>query len=80
MHVLAAALVAGGAPQEVAIGTYSLSVPGGSLTAGSYSVVTGIAMAGATTRTGGVSITSAATGSGLWLGVITAPLIEITVY
>jgi hypothetical protein len=71
---------AGGLPQEVAIGTTSLSVPGGSLTAGSYSVVTGIAMAGVTTRTGGVVIANGASGSKLWLGVISAPLVRLAVY
>jgi fibronectin type 3 domain-containing protein len=68
-----------GGPKEVTTGTTSDSVPAGTLSAGSYEVMLGIATSGiAGGGSGGIAIANAAAGSGLWVGLI-APLVPVTV-
>ena len=68
----------GDGPKEVAIGTTTDTVPANTLSAGSYSVMVGIGTAGIIDNTGGIPIADAISGSGLWLGSISA-LVPITV-
>ncbi len=64
-------------PVETAIGNLSYTLPAGSIsTAGSYTVFVGIATAGISS--GGISISGAATGSGLMIGGVSA-IVPITV-
>ena len=66
-------------PQQVSIGTSSLIVPANTLSAGSDVVMVGIGNTGLNDMaSGGVTIPNAATGSGLWMGLI-APFVPITV-
>jgi hypothetical protein len=66
-------------PSELAIGTHSLTVPANALAAGSHQVMVGIATAGMVAQTsGGIAISGAAAGSGLWLGAI-ATFVPVTV-
>ncbi len=67
-------------PQEVSISSTSQSVPAGTLSAGSDVVMIGIGSIGlASQASGGISIPNAASGSGLWLGLIKQPFTAITV-
>ena len=62
-------------PMEMAMGTMSMSVPANALPNGTYSLLVGIATVGAVSENGGgVAITGAASGSGLWLGAIASPV------
>jgi hypothetical protein len=69
----------GGGPAELSIGTTSLTVPAGTLSAGSDKVMVGIGTTGIVNQTsGGIPIPGAAAGSGLWLGLL-APFVPVTV-
>jgi fibronectin type 3 domain-containing protein len=68
-----------GGPKELTTGTTADTVPAGTLPAGSFEVLLGIATSGiAGGGSGGIPISNTATGSGLWLGVL-GPLVPITV-
>jgi hypothetical protein len=67
-------------PQEVSIATTSFSVPANTVSgSGSYNVLVAIGSTGLVSQmSGGIPIANAASGSGLWLGII-APLVPVTV-
>jgi hypothetical protein len=66
-------------PQEVSTSSTSQVVPPSTISAGSYSVMVGIGTVGLAAETGGISIANAASGSGMWLGLIRTPFTSITV-
>jgi hypothetical protein len=69
----------GHGPLEEPLATTSANIAGGSLATGSTQVLVGIATVGiGTESTGGIPIANAATGSGMWLGGIAAP-VSVTV-
>jgi len=57
---------------NVSTSSTSTVVPAGSLTAGSYQLLVGIATAGIGSLTGGIPIPNTAAGSGLWVGGVAA--------
>ncbi len=66
-------------PLEVSISTTTQSVPAGTLSAGSDNVMVGIGTPGLANQSSrGITISNTASGSGLWLGLVT-PLVPITV-
>lgn len=69
-------------PQQVSIGTTSLNVPANSIASpvASAAVMVGIGNTGLNDHTSvGVAIPNAATGSGLWMGLVVTPLVGISV-
>jgi hypothetical protein len=69
----------GGGPAELPISTLSYKVPANTLSAGNHSVLMGVGTVGiADQRSGGIAIPGTSSGSGLWLGFVSA-LIPVTV-
>ncbi len=62
-------------PAEMSTGTTSMTIPANTLPNGTYQLFAGIATTGAVKQTSnGISIPGAASGSGLWLGAVAAPV------